>query len=246
MKLLKSIGICAMLFAASISFGANWNTPYGSGDGDGGGYFSATGIPFTAIPNVQSNTSYVVLGGPTSLGAPLFEQIWLKPDLVAGTLSFYVPTNTWTIGSNSVAGTNQIWLTSTNLGLATNDICVIQHGSGAAQMVIVGGSASSSGLVATNAAGYNLVNLFNNITNAVTVGDKLYKMALRSPALTPVSMQNVTNDLPVQTGQWWMIATRAAPLKIYGTVGYPNLLALTYSNSAGLFTSGSFARRPPQ
>lgn len=245
-KLFSVILFVVALFAlTSSASAATWNTPYGIGDGNGEGYFSASGVPFSVISSVRSNSVYCILGGPKALGSPLVQSIWIKPDLAAGTLDFFVPTNSWTCASNQPAGTNVIWLTSTNSGLATNDVCVIQHADGTAQMLVIGGNASSSGLLTTNSLGYNAVQSFNSVSNAIQPNDVLYKMALRR-SITPFTLQNVTNDVAVQSGQWWQIATRAGAMTFNGVLGGPTLISMTGSNNTtggGLLLDGNYKRR---
>lgn len=238
------IGLIALVGMSANA--ATWNTPSGNGAISGAGYFSAAGVPFSTIGSVQSNQVYCVLGGAISLGSPLVEQIWVKDDLAAATLDFYVPTNSWTVISNSVA-TNQIWTSATNngAGLATNDIIVLQHGDGTSQLLIIGSGTLASGVTETNGNGQNLIKFYNTTTNAVAVGDVLHKMALRQ-SFTPLTLQNVTNDVPVATSQWFMLSTRAAPLKYYGVLGQPNLIRLTYGAAGSLFVSGTYSRRPGQ
>lgn len=244
MKTLISLLVFAVsLFTANA---ASWNDAYGLGDGEGSGYFSASGAPLAVVGSVQSNTVYVSLGGPSALGAPLVDSVWIKPDLTGCTLSLYVATNYWLCASNQPAGTNIVWLTSTNTGLSTNDLLVLQNSSGVSQLVILGGgSTDAGGLVYTNSSGYVGVKLWNTPTNSISANDKLYKLALRQQ-FTPLTFQNLTNDIVAPWGNWWAMATRSAPLKFYGSLGVPSVLALTYSNSAGILVNGSFARRPAQ
>ncbi len=238
---MAALAVFSMGFAASA---ANWNDSFGVGDGAGNGYFSASGVNLAVIASVRSNSLYVVLGGRSALGSPRINAgVFIKPDLTGCLLDWWTSTNTWTCASNQPAGTNIIWLTTTNLGLATNDVLVLEQQDGTEQVLILSGNATDlAGLVYTNAAGYNGVKVFTTPTNTIAAGDTIHKMALKQQLL-PFGLQNVTNDVAAPWGQWWGVSTRAFPLVYYGTVGKPSVLMLNYSNAAGLFVGGDFKRR---
>jgi hypothetical protein len=243
MKIKSLIALVLLIITAFAlpSQAATWNTAPGHGD-DGYGYFSASGVPLAVVASVKSNSTYVVVGGRAALGAPLVQSVWVKPDFVSGTLDFYTSTNTWTCASNQPAGTNIIWLVGTNSGLATNDVLVLEHGDGTTQLLLLSGNATDAGgLVYSNSYAVG-VKVWNTPTNTITAGDKLHKMALRQ-SFEPLKLQNVTNDVAVPWGNWWQVATRAAPLQFYGNVGSPTAVVLTYSNAASIYVQGAFKRR---
>jgi hypothetical protein len=247
MKYIKSIlsyvlALIALALIVSAANAATWNKATGNGD-DGYGYFSAAGIPLTVIGSVRSNTVYTVVGSRAALGAPLVDSIWVKTDLAAAALEFWVPTNTWTCASNQPAGTNQIWLTTTNAGLATNDLLVLEHQDGTAQLLVLGGGTTdAAGLVGSNSLAQTLVKFWTTPTNAITAGDKLHKLALRS-SFEPLKMHAITNTVGTPFGNWLAMAHQNVPLKLYGNIGLPVVVSLSYSNAASLKTDGVLKRR---
>jgi hypothetical protein len=239
MKKLLSLFVPCVLFVAS-SPAATWNDQYGLGNNADDWLLSGSGVPFTVVQSVQSNSLYYITSAKAS-GAPRISSVWVKPDLTPGTLNWYTPTNTWTLASNATAGATTLWLTSTNSQMATNDLLVFQNvASDAYQLLIVSGNATDArGTVSTNALGQVQVKVFNAISNAVVAGDKLYKMALQQ-SITPLSSQNITNDTAVAWGNWWQLATRAAPIQYGGRIGVPSALVMTFSNAAGMTVQGDY------
>lgn len=238
-RLIAVLGLIAICFTAPLH--AAWVDAYGFGDGGGSSFFSARGNTIGVVGSVISNTVYTIHGGPAAAGNPLVQSVFIKQDSVAGALEWWHATNTWTVASNGALATNIIWLTTTNTGMATNDLIVYQDSANSQLTLIGGGATSASGLFITNALGQCGVKVWNNVSNVVA-GAKLYKMT-RIQSLTPLTMQNVTNDTPAPFGNWFQVATRAAPKQFYGRLGYPSLLTMSYSNSADINVDGIFKRR---
>jgi hypothetical protein len=236
MKQIIAITVAALM---SLSLQAAWNNAVQTGLG-GNPVFTGSGVPLTVLASIRSNTLYTITSA-NAPGAPLVQEVWIKPDDVTCTLDFWVPTNTWTIASNGALATNIIWLTSTNKGMASNSVCVYQSGD-TYQMTIALGSGALGALVYTNDAGQNGIAIFNTLTNYPLAGDKLYMMA-KVATFTPLTMQNATNDVAAPWGNWWQVATRAGPLRFSGVIGYPLLTTLSYSNAAGLMINGVYQRR---
>lgn len=240
--------LVAALFAIALAVitlpasAATWNDGPGIGD-NGDGYFSASGVPMSVIQSVRSNTTYVIVGGERSVGAPLVQSITVKPDFVTGALEFWVPTNYWTTASNQPAGTNIIWLASTNSGLATNDLLILEDVDGTAQLLVLSGNATDSGgLVYTNGAGYNAVKVFTTPTNTITAGSKLWKLARRK-TLTPLALHAITNDLVAPWNNYWGLAGRNWTVTFAGEVGKPAAITMTYSNAADIQVDGVLKKR---
>lgn len=240
-KSLKTLAaaLCAVALVNAAT-AATWNDAYGMGNNANDWLISGSGVDTAVVQSVHSNALYYITSAKSD-GAPRISSVLIKPDSTPGTLKWYQATNVWTIGSNETAGATAAWLVGTNAGMATNDILVLQHvQSDSYQFNIVSGNATSAtGLISTNAAGYNRIKLFNTVSNAITAGDKLWKMTA-TQTLTPLSLQNVTNDVAAPWGNWWALATRNGPITYGGAIGKPGLLVLTFSNSAGLFVQGDY------
>ena len=247
MKINFSILAIALLACLPAS-SATWNDAYGQGANADDSLISAAGIPLAVIQSVQSNSVYHITSAKAS-GNPRIDSVWIKPDLTGCTVRWYTATNFWTIGSNETAGATTVWLNSTNSGMATNDLVVVHHtSSDSYQLAVISGNATSaSGLVSTNAAGYNQIKLFNTVSNAITgannalgvPGDRIWKLALIR-SITPFTLQNVTNDVAAPWGNWWALSVKGNPLSFGGPVGKPSALVLTYSNAAEIAISGDY------
>jgi len=237
----KIIFALSVLVCASTVHAASWNDAPGLGN-SGNSVFSMSGVQQAVITSVRSNSVYIITSD-SAAGSPSFDSVWVKPDLSGGALAFWSATNSWVCASNQPAGTNIIWLTTTNNAMASNDVLVLKTAGDVYQMLVVSGNATdATGLVYTNALGQVGIKVFTTPTNTITALDKVYKMAVRL-SVDPLALQNVTNDVAAPWGQWWQVATRAAALQYVGEIGEPAMVSLTYSNAGGLFVSGRYLRR---
>lgn len=232
-----------------------WNAAYGMGNSADGAYFTGNGVPLAVVASVQSNSLYYITSAFAS-GAPNIDQVLLKADTIAATLNFYQATQTFNIASNIAAGDTSLWLAGTNSGLATNDLLALQDQNDSYQLLILGGGATTaSGLISTNAAGYNQIKFWNAISNAATAtasggapASKLYKLT-RVATFTPLAITTLTNGTGISTflsqGQWLPLApTPAGPfIGFRGPRGFPTATVLTYSNAAGLMVNGEYKVR---
>src|SRR5262245_11650712 len=240
MKKFFAIVLLSLLALAGSLRAATWNDSYGMGKNANDWLISGAGVPLAVISSVQSNSLYYITSAKSD-GAPRISQIWIKPDLTAGTLGFYIATNLLTLASNQPAGTNILWIAGTNAVLATNDLLVLQNvASDSYQLLVLGGgSTTATGLAYTNAAGYTGVKLWTTPTNTIVAGDRLWKLALVQ-SITPLAIQNFTNDLVAPWGNFWPLNTRATTLAFGGRLGIPSAIVMTYSNSAGLLLNGDY------
>lgn len=213
----------AGLVLAPPADAATWNASYGIGNPQDQFRVSATGAPLGVIASVHSNAVYTITSAYAS-GQPLFNQIWTRSDLLAATLNFYVATNSYELTNSGAAGTNVLSLSTTN-GLGSGDILVLQNVATDTYQMLVNSNNSAFALVT-----------YNGITNGYRSGDRVYKMALRQ-SFTPASMNTVTNTqgiLGVPVAQWMRFGSGDTPFQFAGTMGYPSLMTLTYSNAGGL------------
>lgn len=248
---LKLLGLATLalltLCLPPTAAGADWNNAYGMGNPADDWAFSGTGVPLSVVPGVQSNAVYYVTSASSS-GIASVRNVWFKNDTLSS-LNWYVSTNSWQCASNQPAGTNLLWLSTTNSGLATNDILVLQsRASDSYQLLVLSGNAtSSSGLVATNALGQNLIKVFNTPSNTITAGDTIHKMALVA-SFTPLSMGVVTNQINAVPGdhvnQWLKFGGKETVIPFRARFGLPALMVLNTSNSAGLYLEGEYFVRP--
>lgn len=226
----------ALALAPMESSAATWNDFYGIGNPQDQFSFSGSGAPLGVIGSVQSNTLYYITSAYAS-GQPQIKQIWTRADNLAATLNFYVATNSYELTNNGAAGTNVLSLSSTN-GLGSGDLVVVRNMSStypdAYQLLVV-----------SNNSAFALVT-YNGITNGYSAGDRVYKLALRQ-SFTPAAMNTVTNTmglLGVPVGQWIRFGSGDVPFQFNGTMGYPTVVTLTYSNAAGLHVTGDYYARP--
>jgi hypothetical protein len=236
-------------FCASPAGAATWNSYYGQGNLGDDPLFSQAGVPLSVITSVQSNSLYAITSAAVS-GAARLRSILVKTDQTNATFKFYVATNTYTIASNAALATNILWITSTNQGIATNDLFVYRDvANDSYQLLIVSGNATDAGgLVYTNASGYNAIKFFTTPTNAPAAGDLLYQMRPQL-TLTPCAETRVVANLttaPAPMYQWLQLndISPSWPLDLSAKVGLPSLSVLTISNAGGLFISGEYFKRP--
>ncbi len=238
----------AVLLAPAPAGAADWGSSFGIPNPADDSLIGGSGVNLAVIPSVQSNSLWYVTSAH-SAGAPRIDNIWFRNDFLSGTLNYYIATNFWTCSSNQPAGTNILWLSTTNSGLATNDLLVLQNTiQDSYQLIVLGGGATDgASLVYTNALGENGVKLWNTPTNIVSVGDKLWKLA-RVQTFTPLGMGLVTNQISAVTGdhfqQWLKLGGKELPLQFRGRTGIPSAVVMTYSNTAGLFVTGDYYVRP--
>lgn len=238
--------LALMIFALTFSApAASWNDAVGMGS-SGDQIFSGFGTPLSVVSSVISNSTYYVASAKGD-GTPRVTQLLTKNDLTGYNLDFYSGTNVWLCASNQPAGTNIIWLTTTNSMMATNDILVLRTASSDSYQVLVagGGSTDATGLVYTNSAGYVGIKVWNTPTNTVTAGDQLYKMA-RLVRFNPLSDHTVTNVVLSPWGNWLNLNNLGAdtPLTVSGRAGWPFAVIANYSNAASIYVSGEYYRRP--
>ncbi len=242
MKFNRIVAALSLLLAlvAAPARAADWNSGYGMGGTDEY-QFSGSGVPFSVVTSVHSNAVYYITSANNSGGARI-DRVLTKSDLTGFNLDFYVATNSWTCASNQPAGTNIIWLTSTNNAMATNDVLVFRGSGESYQLLIVSGNATDArGTVYTNASGYVGIKVFNTPTNVVTAGDTIYKMA-RLTRFNPLSDYTVTNVVPSPWANWLNLnlLTGGDGINLRGKVGSPTALVMTYSNAGSLYLSGDY------
>lgn len=244
-KLLTLVGLLAMLPTARAG---DWSYGFGIGSPSDDYLIDGSGVLLSVVASVHSNALYYITSADNS-GAAQLENVWIRNDFVSGTLNWYVATNTYTCASNQPAGTNIIWLTSTNSGLATNDLLILEgEGADSYQLLLLSGNATDAGgLVYTNAAGYNAVKVWNTPTNTIVSGDKLHKLA-RVSTFTPLGMGVITNQINAvpgdHFGQWLRFGSKENPIRFKAKIGQPAAVVMTFSNAAGLKVEGEYFRRP--
>lgn len=240
------IFIATILALALPLSAATWNTSRGMGNPNDSWTFTGDGTPMTVIGSVQSNSLYYITSAK-STGEPQLDEIYVATDALANTFRFYIATNSWTVASNSATpGTNAIWITSTNLTMATNDFFVLQNvASDSYQLLVLGGGSSASGLHATNALGQNCVRFYNTTTNQVLANDKLYKMA-QVQTYTPLGLAQQTNEVTAGgvIGTVMRLGGSKMPITFSSFGGSPTAVILTYSNAASLQVNGEYYVRP--
>jgi hypothetical protein len=255
----KILTLAAALLVAASTHAASWNDAFGIG-GSGSAVFSGSGQTLSVLQSVRSNSLYYITSH-NAPGAPVYDSILFKSDLIAGTIDFWVPTNALTVASNGAAGDTTVWLVSSNLSggnyttLATNDVLVYTSLTGPTyQMVVLSGNATSSqGVVTSNSLSQVQIKLFNALTNAPAAGDVIYKMA-RVQQFTPMGFAGLTNlfsfwaygtNTVGAINQWLPLAPtlQSPPITFTGPVGAPSLVTSTFSNSAGLFVQGHYQKR---
>lgn len=245
------VALTLILFSPPAPAANTWAAAYGIGNQADSAYFTGSGAPLAVVTSVHSNAVYYVTSAYAS-GNPAVNQVLFKTDTLAGTLTYYQATNTWTIASNAVANTNILWLASTNSGMSTNDILVLRDtDNDSYQMLIVSGNAtSSSGLVYTNASGYTAIKTFQTVSNA-PAGSKLYKMTAVA-TFAPLGFAALTNSANLSNvsvvGQWLPLSfglTANRGITFQGPRGLPTLITLTASNATGggLVLEGEYKQR---
>jgi hypothetical protein len=267
MKTIRIKNLMAALFAVTLSIitlsitsppasAQNWARAYGQGNNNGtDNRFTGAGIPLAVVQSVQSNSFYFITS-PKAAGSPTIDGVIFKTDTLAGTVRYYVATNSWLIASNSPnisgASSNILWLQSTNAGLSTNDILVHQDVlNDTLQMTILSGNATdSAGLVYTNALGECAIKIFNTITNLPLRGDKIWKMTLVE-SWTPLGIASLTNSAIYVTNispvtPFWPLALSATGpyIRFSGPQSVPTMLVLTCSNTASLHVEGNYGIIP--
>lgn len=247
--LTKPIAVAALALGLAIAPAATFNNSVGMGASSGNATFTGVGVPLAVQGSVISNSIYYITSANAG-GAARIESVWMKSAALADTLDFYVATNSWVCASNQPAGTNYIWLTTTNSTMRTNDYLVIcNKGYDAYQLMICGsaaGTLNTYGTAYTNAAGYVAIEVYNTPTNVISAGDTIYKMA-KVLSLTPLTMHNVTNDVANPIGQWFPLATKNGALTFSGFNGTPAMLILSGADIATtnrFVVSGQYIRRP--
>lgn len=241
---MKNLIISALLAFATVAGAATWNTSRGMGNPQDDWLIYGSGTPIGVQGSVTSNGLYYITSAKAS-GQAVLDKVVIDTDTLVATLEWYIPTNTWTVAATEGCGTNQIWVTSTNLTMATNDIFVLRSvSSDSYQLLVLGGHTTASGIVRTNGA-YNQVQFFQTTTNIPTAGDILYKMA-KVQSYIPNAMGNVTNSTPVPFNAY-VFASGYHPFKFAAPLGAPGLLWLnTCSNLSvcDLNVSGEYFVRP--
>ncbi len=236
----------ALLASAFGVSAATYQDGYGQGNQGDNAFFGA-GLTLGVTGSVNSNSLYYCTS-PKGDGAPRITSVLMKAE-TPSTLKFYISTNYWVCASNQPANTNIIWLTSTNSGLSTNDLLVLQNYASDAQSLLVlsGVSTDGAGLVYTNAAGYNGVKVFTGSTNTIVSGDRLFKM---TPifSVTPLASSRITNNIVLPWTELLQLndingGVNGSPLALIGRAGWPTATVLTYSNAASLYVSGDYYRR---
>lgn len=249
----KSFALSVALLLSAVPFlpchdarAATWNDAFGMGNANDDWLFSGRGVLHGTIAGARSNFIYYITSAK-STGAPRITSANFWTDMSRPFVESWIATNTWTIASNAVAGTTNIWLTSTNVGMTTNDIFVLRNvGSDCYQQLILGGHTTSSSLVSTNALGENLVRFWTVPTNALTAGDILYQMA-RVQTITPTFVYPgggvttnalgavITNYFTLPPGQF-----------VSGKLGLPLMFGVWSTNDAigWLNVSGEYYARP--
>lgn len=220
----------ALLLAVAGAGAATWNDSYGMGNVSDDWLITGSGVPFTAIGSVQSNSLYYVTSAKAS-GAPRLGWLWVQSDLLASTLGYYVATATYSVASNGIAGTNVINITSTN-GLGNGDILVYRHVATDTYQMLVNSNNSALALVTYNA-----------LSNAPAANDVLYKMT-RVANFNPLQMHAVTNQVIRPLAELIPFGVSSKPVELTGELGLPSLTVLTYSNAGGLFITGDYFVRP--
>lgn len=250
-RMKKLVSAVAVLLMATFSLSAaSWNDAFGIGGGAyGSPVFSGSGQTLSVVTSVRSNTVYYITSA-SAPGAPVFESIWIKPDLTGCVLDFWQPTNTLTVASNGTAGDTTVWLNASNTvggaytTLATNDLLVYRGANDVYQLVVLSGNATSSqGVVTSNALKQVQIKFFNGLTNAPAVGDTIYKLA-RIQQFTPLSFHDMTNSVLSPWGNFWPLESESALLRFSGVPGLPAVITLNGSNAPGLYVNGRYVRNP--
>jgi hypothetical protein len=244
----KALAIAAVIIAPLVASAASWSDRFGMGapgNAADDNTIGGSGAPLAVLPSVQSNSLYYVTSAKP-IGAPRISKVWLNQDFIGGTVKFYVATNQWICASNQPAGTNIIWLTTTNNTLATNDFLVIRNVTtdGYQLMVCGGGSTDATSAVYSNSVGHVAIKVWNPPTNAIAPGDILYKLTVQQ-TYTPLAMGSVTNQLAaipaVHFGDWVTLGQKENPISFAGRAGWPSAIVMTYSNTAALQVYGDYS-----
>lgn len=223
-----------LLFVLTSAQAATWNDLHGMGGDDAA--FGGCGAPIAVVTSVHSNALYWIANG--NAGATCWERVLVKSDLPGFAVDFYVATNSWLLASNQMAGTNILWLSTTNAGLATNDL--LAYAGAALQLTILSGNATdAAGLVTTNALGQCAVKIFNPLTNAVTAGEAILKLA-RVQRFNPLSDHAITNKVISPLGNWLNLSDlyNGQSINLQAKAGQLSAIVMTYSNAAGLQIAG--------
>tara|TARA_R110000868_G_scaffold97829_2_gene269096 strand:+ start:83 stop:835 length:753 start_codon:yes stop_codon:yes gene_type:complete len=223
---------------------ATWNDSVGMGNPSDDWLFNGAGVLHGTVGSVRTNFLYYVTSAKSS-GAPKFSHVNFWTDSTRPSLEVWTATNTWTIASNAVAGTTNIWLTGTNLSMTTNDVLVLRDVANDCYQQVLVGPFPLGGLLLTNALGQNQISLWSVPTNAVTAGDILYKMA-RTQVINPViwyQNDNGTNGLSFTKTNYYSIMPGTT---ISGRLGIPTMVGVWATNPAAcwLNVSGEYYARP--
>ena len=226
---------------------ATWNTALGMGNPSDEWTFSGSGAFQGTVGNNRSNSLYYITSAKSS-GSPRFTSLNFWTDATRPFAEVWVATNTWTCASNQPAGTNVLWLTTTNLSMTTNDVLVLRDvGNDCYQFITLNTKTGTdgSGLINTNAAGHNAITVLSVPTNTITAGDILYKMA-RVQVINPtlwLNSDNGTNFLNATKTNFYVLPVGKS---VNGPLGLPMMVSIFATNPAAcwLNVAGEYYARP--
>jgi len=229
------------IFLLTPAGAATWNTSLGMGNPADDWLFSGTGQLNGHVANNRSNTIYYITSAKSS-GAPKVTSLQCWTDATRPFIEAWVATNTWTCASNQPAGTNTLWLSSTNSGLTTNDVLVLRDVANDCYQLV---TLDAVLLKLTNSAGHNGISLLTVTSNTITAGDMLYKMA-RTQVINPGFWYQSDYGTNLLNGTKTNYYTLAPGQFISGPQGLPTMVSIFATNHAAcwLTVAGEYYVRP--
>lgn len=184
--------------------------------------FGGAGVTNAAQGQNSNMIWFATSGGPLSLGVPRFLRARVGGDTTAD-LRLYSSTNSAAVTNAGIAGTNQLWVGSGTNGFASNDLALIQFTATDTYQLVVITNVTTAGALGISAGAKYATTNGNS-------ADRIWKLTAIGTETTGVA----TNTLANSGQPFWI-----------GRSGAPNVMVLTYSNTATMnLVTGDYWRQP--